>query len=472
MLASLSATAVGVAIVKIAILGAGQVGAPVAEQLALEGHDITVVDRDEERLGQLGERLDIQTVGGHASYPDVLERAGLGAADMVLAVTGVDEVNMVAWHMAETLFHTPTKLARLRAPQYLTHPELFNREAIPVDYIISPEQVVTESIHRLIQHPGALQVVDFAEGRVRLVGVRADRDGPLVGHQLQELGHQMPKVDTRVAAIYRRGEAIIPEGPTVIEEGDEVFFIAAREHIGGVLTSLRGKEETVRGIVIVGGGKIGSSLAQALERSAVQVKLIDNNAERAAQVAGDLKHALVLHGNGADEELLREENIGAMDMFVAVTNDDEANILSSMLAKQMGLQRAVTLINRGAYVDLVQQTGIDVAVSPHQATIGRILAHVRRGDVAMVHSLRRGAAEAIEVLAHGDAATSKVIGRRLDEIGLPRGVTIGAIVRGEQVLVAHRHVVIEPEDHVVLFLVDKRRIPQVEKLFQVGLEFF
>jgi len=458
--------------VKIAILGAGQVGAPVAEQLALEGHDVTVVDADAERINQIGERLDIQTVVGHAAYPTVLEQAGLGAADMVLAVTAADEINMVACQMAETLFHTPTKLARLRAPEYLSHPELFNRDAFPVDYIISPEQVVTDSIHRLIEHPGALQVVDFAGGRVRLVGVRAEPFGPLVGHQLQELRHQMPGVDTRVAAIYRRGQAIIPEGPTVIEEGDEVFFIAAREHIQGVLTSLRGAEEIVRGVVIVGGGKIGSALAEALERTPVQVKLIDHNPGHASRVAAELKHTLVLQGDGADEELLREENIGAMDMFVAVTNDDEANILSSMLAKQMGVQRAVTLINRGAYVDLVQQTGIDVAVSPHQATIGRILAHVRRGDVAMVHSLRRGAAEAIEVLAHGDASTSKVIGKRLDEVRLPRGVTIGALVRGDRVLIAHRHVVVEPEDHVILFLVDKRKIAQVEKLFQVGLGFF
>ncbi|MFA9459267.1 Trk system potassium transporter TrkA [Thiohalorhabdus methylotrophus] len=457
---------------KIVILGAGQVGSPVAEQLALEGHDVTVVDQDGERLSALGERLDIQTVAGQAAYPHILEEAGMGAADMVLAVTATDEVNMVACQMAETLFHTPTKLARLRAPEYLSHPELFNREAFPVDFIISPEQVVTDSIHRLIEHPGSLQVVDFAGGRVRLVGVRADADGPLVGHQLQELRHRMPGVDTRVAAIYRRGQALIPEGQTVIEEGDEVFFIAAREYIQSVLRTLRAVEGTVRGVVIVGGGKIGSSLAKALERTPVQVKLIDHNASHAAKVAAGLKNTLVLHGDGADEELLREENIGDMNVFVAVTNDDEANILSSMLAKRMGVQRAVTLINRGAYVDLVQQTGIDVAVSPHQATIGRILAHVRRGDVAMVHSLRRGAAEALEVLAHGDASTSRVIGKRLDEIRLPKGVTIGAIVRGDQVLIAHRHVVIEPEDHVILFLVDKRKIVQVEKLFQVGLGFF
>ena len=457
---------------KIVILGAGQVGAPVAEQLALEGHDITVVDRDTARLNRLGERLDIQTVSGHASYPEVLEQAGTAAADMVLAVTAADEVNMVACQMAETLFHTPTKLARLRASEYLTHPELFNSAAVPVDFIISPEQLVTDYIHRVLENPGALQVVDFAGGRVRLVGVYADADGPLVGHQLQELRQQMPGVDTRVAAIYRRGEAIIPEGPTVIEEGDEVFFIAAREHIQSVLTALRTAESAVRGVVIVGGGRIGSALAQALERTPVHVKLIDHNPAHAAQVAGNLKNTLVLQGDGADEELLREENIGAMDVFIAVTNDDEANILSSMLAKRMGVRRAVTLINRSAYVDLVQQTGIDVAISPHQATIGRILAHVRRGDVAMVHSLRRGAAEALEVLAHGDAATSKVIGRRLDEVNLPRGVTVGAIVRGDEVVVAHRHVVIEPEDHVILFLVDKDKIPQVEKLFQVGLGFF
>lgn len=457
---------------KIVILGAGQVGSPVAEQLAIEGHDITVVDHRAAAVGELTERLDIKGVTGHAAYPSVLEEAGMAAADMVLAVTAADEVNMVACQMAESLFHTPTKLARVRSREYLARPELFNRESFPVDYIISPEQVVTDYIHRIIENPGALQVVDFAHGRVRLVGVRAEADGPLVGHQLQELRHQMPGVDTRVAAIYRQGDAIIPEGPTVIEEGDEVFFIAAREHIQGVLSSLRGRESGARGVMVVGGGMIGSALAEILEKSPVQVKLIDHNPEHAGQVAAKLRHTVVLQGDGADEDLLREENIGQMDLFVAVTNDDEANILSSMLAKQLGVGRAITLINRSAYVDLVQSTGIDVAVSPAQATIGRILAHVRRGDVAMVHSLRRGAAEAIELLAHGDASTSKVVGRRLDQVRLPRGVTIGAIVRGDEVLIAHRHVVIEPEDHVILFLVDKRKIADVEKLFQVGLEFF
>ncbi len=483
---------------KIVILGGGQVGSPVAEQLAAENHDITVVDHQPEVLGELGERADLRTVTGHACYPQILEEAGMAAADMVLAVTAADEVNMVACQMAESLFHTPTKLARLRAQEYLTHPELFNRESFPVDHIISPEKIVTDYILRIIEQPGALQVMDFAQGRVRLVGVRADRDGPLVGHQLRDIGPQerqghdiranrrrvpfqrtregpssygLPILNTRVAAIYRGGQAIIPEGDTVIEEADEVFFIAAREKIQEVLKALRSEQKAAHQAIIVGGGRIGGALAQVLEHSAIQVKVIESHRQRAAQLAAELGHTLVLQGDGTDEELLREENIRAMDLFVAVTNDDEANILSSMLAKQLGVSRVITLIKRGAYVDLIQRTGIDVAVSPTQGTIGRILAHVRRGDVAMVHSLRRGAAEAIEVLVHGDSSTSRVVGRRLDELRLPNGVSVGAIIRGNEVKIAHHDVVIQPDDHVILFVVDKKRIAQVEKLFEVGLGY-
>jgi len=455
---------------KIIILGAGQVGSSVAMALVSEANDITVVDSESQCLQALQDRLDLRTVVGHASHPEVLKRAGAEDADMILAVTNSDETNMVACQVAYTLFHTPTKIARVRARDYLNHPQLFTQEALPIDVLISPEQVVIDYVQRLIEHLGALQVLDFAGGRVQLVAVRAYYGGPLVGHELRELRNHMPGVDTRVAAIFRRGKPIIPEGSTVIEADDEVFFIAARKHIRLVMSELRKLDKPTKRIVIAGGGNIGRGLAKALEGD-YQVKLIDHNPGRSRQIAEELTKTIVLLGDAADGELLLEENIENTDVFCAVTNDDEANILSAMLAKRLGARKVMSLINRAAYVDLVESGDIDIAISPQQATIGGLLAHVRRGDVVVVHSLRRGAAEAIEAVAHGDSKTSKVVGRAIQDIKLPSGANIGAIVRNDEVLIAHRNTVIESEDHVILFLVDKRRIAEVERLFQVGITF-
>ncbi|HEB67965.1 MAG TPA: Trk system potassium transporter TrkA [Gammaproteobacteria bacterium] len=455
---------------KILILGAGQVGSSLAENLASEANDITIVDRNEQVLAQLRDRLDLRTVTGRGSHPDVLRAAGAEDADMLVAVTDSDETNMVACQVAYTIFHTPTKIARVRAVEYLNYKKLFRPEALPIDFLISPEQIITEYIQRLIEHPGALQVLDFADGRVQLVGVKAYYGGPLVGHELRTLREHIPGVDMRVAAIYRRDRAILPEGHTVIEPGDEVFFIAASRDIMKVMAELRRLDKPYRRIMIVGGGNIGKRVAKALE-SRYQVKLIDHNIERTDVLSNELDRTIVLQGDAADEELLLEENIDKTDVFCALTNDDEANILSAMLAKRLGARKVMSLINRAAYVDLIQSGDIDIAISPQQATIGSLLTHIRRGDVVKVYSLRRGAAEAIEAIAHGDRNTSKVVGRRIEELKLPPGTTIGAIVRGKDVIIAHHDTVIEPEDHVILFLVDKSRIREVEKLFQVGITF-
>ena len=455
---------------KIIVLGAGQVGSTVAENLASEANDITLVDQDAARLRVLQDHLDVRTVVGNASHPEILARAGAEDADLILAVTSSDETNMVACQVAYTLFHTPTKIARVRAAEYLEHPALFGSNALPVDVHISPEQLVTDYIQRLIETPGALQVLDFANGKVRLVAVKAYHGGPLVGHALRELPSHMPAIDTRVAAIFRRGSAIVPEGDTVIQVDDEVFFVAAAQHIGSVMGELRRRDRAVRRIMLAGGGNIGLRLAQTLERG-YHVKLVEYDPARARRLSERLDHAIVLHGDAADEELLREENIDGTDVFCAVTNDDQINILSAMLAKQMGARKVMALINRGAYVDLVQSDLVDIAISPQQTTISGLLAHVRRGDVVAVHSLRRGAAEAIEAVAHGDRRTSKVVGRAVGEIRVPPGTTIDALVRGEEVVIAHHDTVIEAGDHVILFLIDKKRIAEVERLFQVGITF-
>lgn len=456
---------------KIIILGAGQVGATLAEHLAYEQNDITVVDIDSDRLRELQDRLDIGTVAGHASYPDVLERAGAQDADLLIAVTNSDEINMVACQVAYSLFRTPTKISRIRSSLYLENQKLFSNEAIPIDVIISPELLVTQYIKRLIEYPGALQVLDFAGGKVQLVAVRAYYGGPIVGNELREIRSHMPNIDTRVAAIFRRDHAIMPVANTVVEADDEVFFIASRDNIVPVMSELRRLDSPYKRILIAGGGNIGERLAEAIEGQ-YQVKLIEQSYARCRKLSESLRRSIVLNGNASDKELLIAEGIEEVDVFCALTNDDEANIMSSMLAKRLGAKKVITLIANPAYVDLVQGGEIDIAISPQQITMGSLLTHVRRGDVSSVHSLRRGAAEALEVIAHGDARSSKVVGKRLDEIEKVEGSTIGAIVRGEEVLIAHRYLVVEPEDHLIVFLTDKSKIKQVENMFQVGFTFF
>jgi len=456
---------------KIIILGAGRVGASVAENLASEANDVTVVDEDEAVLEDLKTRFDIRTVKGHASHPETLMSAGGEDADMILAVTRNDETNMIACQVAYTLFHTPTKIARVRSVEYLNHPRLFVQEALPVDVLISPEQLVTDYIERLIEHPGALQVLDFAGGRVQLVAVRAYHGGPLVGHELSDLKKHMPGIDARVASIFRQGKPIALGGETIIEVDDEVFFLAARKHIRAVMSEMRKTEKPVKRVILAGGGNIGTRLATAIEHQ-YQVKIIERNEDHARALSENLDKAMVLLGDAADKELLLEENIESTDVFCALTNDEEANILSAMLAKRLGARKVMSLINRASYVDLVQSETIDVAISPQQATIGSLLTHIRRGDVVVVHSLRHGAAEAIEAVAHGDRDSSRVVGRAIEEIKLPPGTTIGAIVRGEEVIIAHHDTVIESDDHVILFLSDKKCTEEVERLFQVGVTFF
>jgi trk system potassium uptake protein TrkA len=456
---------------KIIILGAGRVGASVAANLASEANDVTVVDEDEAVLDDLKTRFDIRTVRGHASHPETLMQAGGEDADMIIAVTRNDETNMIACQVAYTLFHTPTKIARVRSVEYLNYPRLFAQEALPVDVLISPEQLVTDYIESLIEHPGALQVLDFAGGRVQLVAVRAYHGGPLVGHELSNLKKHMPGIDARVASIFRQGKPITPRGDTIIEVDDEVFFLAARKHIRAVMSEMRKTEKPVKRVILAGGGNIGTRLAAAIENR-YQVKIIEYDEDCAKRLSETLDKTMVLLGDAADEELLLEENIENVDVFCALTNDEEANILSAMLAKRLGARKVMSLINRASYVDLVESETIDVAISPQQATIGSLLTHIRRGDVVVVHSLRRGAAEAIEAVAHGDRDSSRVVGRAIEEINLPRGTTIGAIVRGEEVIIAHHDTVIESDDHVILFLSNKKCIQEVESLFQVGVTFF
>jgi trk system potassium uptake protein TrkA len=458
---------------KIIIIGAGQVGGTLAENLVGERNEITLIDTNSETLRELQDKMDLQVVIGHGTHPDILKQAGAEDAELVIAVTSDDSTNMIACQICYSLFNTATKIARIRSGKILKYKkQLFTSDNIPVDHVIAPEDLVTRDIARLIDYPGALQVLEFAKGKVSLVAVKAYYGGLLVGHALSTLRKHIPNVDTRVAAIYRNGRPIRPLGTTIIEADDEVFFIAASIHIRAVMNELQKLEPAYKRIMIAGGGNIGAGLARLLEKNH-QVKLIERTPGRANYLASELNDTLVFVGDSSDQELLMEEQIDQFDVFIAVTNDDEANIMSSLLAKRLGVRKAMVLIQRSAYTDLVHGSDIDIAVSPQHATISALLTHVRKGSIDNVYSLRGGAAEAIEIVAKGDANSSKVIGRTIDSLKLPPGTTIGAIVRDDEVLIAHSDTKILTEDHVVLFLVNKRYISDVEKLFYVDpLQFF
>lgn len=457
---------------KIVILGGGQVGGTLAENLVGEDNDITVIDTDSARLESLAELHDIRTIEGHASHPRVLRQAGCEDADMLIAVTPSDETNMLACQIAYTLYRTPKRIARIRSKEYSDYKDkLFHKDDIPVDHLISPEQQVTDYIKRLVDYPGALQVMEFAGGRASLVAVRAYYGGKLVGHAISTLKSHMPNVETRVAAIFRQGQAIRPMGTTIIEAGDEIFFIADTRYVRMVMEEMQKLEHQYRRVMIAGGGNVGAGLAAQLEENH-RVKLIERDKDRAEKLNETLQNTTILQGDASDERLLTEEHIEDMDVFIAVTNDDEANIMSAMLAKKLGAKKTMVLIQRQAYVDLVQDNVIDIAISPQRATVSALLSLIRKGDIVNAYSLRKGAAEAIEAIAHGDEKTSKVIGRTIDEIKLPPGTTIGAIVRGNEVLIAHDDTVLQADDHVILFLVDKKYIREVERLFQPSALFF
>ena len=458
---------------KILILGAGQVGASVAAALTDENNDITVVDNDAQRLEDLSERLDLRTVLGHASLPSVLDAAGANDAELVIAVTSSDEVNLIACQVADILFKTPTKIARLRRTEYLEHPELVQGRGSSVDVSISPELLVCKYVQRLIEHPGALQVLDFAEGKVQMVAVRTIAGGVLVGKPISQLNECLPLgIDMRVAAIYREGRAIIPTPVTEIEVDDEVFFLVQQRDIHAVMDALRPKSKPIRRILIAGGGNIGVSLAKALE-DRFGVKLLERSKERTRAIAEMLQNTIVLVGDCTDEDLLREENIDQTDIYCALTNDDESNILSSMMAKRLGCPRVIALINRPAYAELVEGgSSIDSAVSPQQITLGTLLTFIRSGTMVRVHSLRRGMAEAIEAVALGDARTSRVIGRSLEELELPPSANVVGVIRGEKLLIAHHDVTVQPDDHLIVFLHDKRELHQLEALFRTDATWF
>jgi trk system potassium uptake protein TrkA len=450
----------------ILILGAGQVGSTTAKQLAKEeDNEITIVDTDLEKLNKLSNTTDLRVVEGSASYPNILKAAGADTADMLIALTSSDEVNMIACQIASTLYNTQTKIARIRASEYSDKQELFSESDIPVDHYINPEELITNYIAELIQHPGAFQVLDFAEGRMRMVGVRTKQQGFLVGNPISALHQHLGNDQVRIAAIYRDGDIINIDGNTIVQEKDEVYFIASPDDIDDLIIEFNQDHERVRSVMIAGGGKIGLKLAARLERNN-QVKLIEKSVERAKELAEQLEKTIVLKGDAADDVLLTEENVNNTDVFVAVTNSEEANLLSSMVAKKLGTKKVFALINKASYSGLAEAETIDVTFSAEEITTSALLSHVRKGDVVKVHTLKRGNAEALEAIAH-DSEDSKVVGKSIEEIVLPEGSFITAVVSNKgQIRAVHHTTIIQPDDHVIVFISNRESVVEIETLFE------
>ncbi len=450
---------------KILILGAGMTGSSVAEAFANEENDIVVVDFRQELLDALKDRFDIATVTGNAAHPSVLEQAGIDNTDMVIAVTDSDETNMLACLIIKALHPRPKTIARVRAIDYLKRPGLFGVEGLPIDMVISPEHIVMQSIRNLVEFPGALHVSEFAGGLVRLFSVKVVKNGFLTGKKIRTLKERLSDSKTRVVAIFREGKPLCVSGDISIETDDEVFFVAPSQEVKRVLKALDKLEAPIKRVIIAGGGHIGKRLALALEKDH-QVKLIEKDPVRAHKMANELNHTTVLLGDCSNENLLLDESINSTDLFCAITDNDGVNIVSASLAKSLGARKTICLLNQNSYIKLVPGTGIDVTVLPNQETLGSILKHVRRGDVAQVTSLCGGTAEAIEAIAHASDEENSVVGRSVDSIKFPAGIVMGALIRNNEVISIHHDTVFAENDHVVMFAMDKKLVSNIEQTFK------
>jgi trk system potassium uptake protein TrkA len=457
---------------KVIVCGAGQVGFNIAHYLAGESNDVTVIDQRPDLIRKITDTLDVQAILGHASHPSVLEQAGAGDADMIIAVTHADEVNMVACQVAHSLFNVPTKIARIRSQTYLQPmwAALFNREHLPIDVIISPEIEVARAITRRLGVPGAIDVIPMAGDKVRLIGVRCDQQTPLINTPLRQLTVLFPDLNIVIIGIVRDGRPIVPTAEDQMLDGDEVYFVVDTQHVPRALDAFGREGQEARKIVIFGGGNVGLFLAQQIEEEhpAASVKVIEADKERAEYVAKSLHRAVVLHGDVLDPEILTEAGVAHAEAVVSVTNDDETNILASLLAKRYGARRSMSLINKTTYSALMGPLGIDVVVSPRAITVSNILQHVRRGRIHAVHSLHEGFGELIEADA---LETSSLVGKPLREVKLPNGVLLGAVVRNGAVISPRGTTVIQAGDRVVLFAASEA-VKKVEKMFSVRLEYF
>ncbi|MEW4983602.1 MAG: Trk system potassium transporter TrkA [Cycloclasticus sp.] len=451
---------------RIVILGAGRVGFTVASNLSNENIDITLIDKSQSVIDAVCERLDVSAICGNVSHPDVLESAGIKQADIVIAATDSDETNMMACQVAHHLFQVPKKIARVRAKTFLdVQEQLFNADAIPIDIIINPENEIVQFIKNLILHPGSQQVLSFANGAISLVETKCNRGDLLIGKSLNDLTSLLHGVYARIALVYRKGKIIIPDYQSIIEESDRVFFIAPSENIQQVLSLLFNQDKAYKRLIIAGGGRIGLGLAKELENT-LQVKIITKSSQKAYELSEQLDHSIVLSGDATDEAFLLDENINRTDVFCTLTSDDETNILCSMLAKSLGAKVVMSLVDRNAYMSMVDNGSIDNVIYPQHTTIGKILSQVRQGDISSVHSLLRGKAEAFETTIKSNGKKNTLIGKAIRDIKLPHGSLVIGMVRNNASIPAKQDVIINEGDQLIIFIADKSLVPQVEAIFQ------
>ncbi|WP_353641232.1 Trk system potassium transporter TrkA [Mesorhizobium sp. WSM2239] len=457
---------------RIIICGAGQVGYGIAERLAAEKNDISIIDTSPELIQAVRDSLDVRGFVGHGSHPEVLEKAGAQQADMIIAVTLYDEVNIVACEVAHALFNVPMKVARIRSQSYLQphYQDLFSRDHLPIDVIISPELEVGEMVLRRIALPGATDVVRFAENKVAMVAIECLEDCPVINTPLAQLSELFPDLPATVVGVTRNGKLFIPRSADQLVAGDLAYVVTTKDQVRRTLGLFGHEEQEATRIVIAGGGNIGLFVAKTIEKrqNRTKVKMIEHGRERAVAIADELRRTVVLNGSALDQKLLLEADIQEADLMIALTNNDQVNILSSVMAKRLGCKSNLALINNPAYLDMTKSVGIDATVNPGTVTVSRILQHVRRGRIRAVHSIQRGVAEIIEAEA---LETSPLVGPFLRELDLPDGMRIGAIYRDGEVIKPSGSLRIKPKDRVVIFAL-AHAVKQVEQMFRVSLEFF
>lgn len=452
---------------RIIIIGAGEVGFQAAARLAVENKEVVVIDRNPEALKRVSEHLDVQTMLGSGSSPQLLEQAGVSSADILLAVTDSDEINLVACFFATSLAPKITKLARIRSSDYTRYDKLLGGESLGIDKIINPDTEVVNTILRLLSVPGAVEINEFADGKIQLVGIQLPENSPLSGVKLMQLPEHIGDVQMVVAALVRENELIIPMGGDRIKPGDTVYLAFAKADQQRVLDLFGVQSQPIHRVLIVGGGNIGRNLAHALDNKNYHTRLIDTCQTTCEDLSGELDRVIVLHGDGTDQELLQEENVGEMDLVVAVTGDEEMNILSCLLAKRMGARKTITRINNFAYMPLIQPIGIDHLVSPRLSAINTLLHHVRRGKVISTASIKGEEAEALEAIAQ---ERSDVTGKAVKDIKFPKGALILCFQRGEEVIIPRGDTVIQPQDRLII-LSTRKNIPKVEAALDVKVEF-
>jgi len=452
---------------RVIICGADQVGRSIAAYLSKEDNEVTIVDDQKNIVAQITDDMDVNTIAGHPSNPDVLKAAGANDADMIIAVTNQDEVNMVACQIGHSLFGIPKKIARIRLQNYLdpAWSNLFSRAHMPIDVIVSPEQIVAQDIYNRLSIPGTTSVVHLADGKVHLIGVLCQEECPLLNTQFSQFAALFPDLDFRIVYLRRNNKNIIPDGNEMLEVGDEAYIVVNTKHLRRVMSAFGHHEKEARRIIISGGGNIGTSLIRRLQtfHRGMQIKVIERNEERARFLSEEMSNILVLHGDTLARGLLDEASVRSAEAYVALTNDDETNILGSLLAKQYGCERTVTLVNNNVYYPLVGPLGIDVMVSPRSIIVSNIMQHVRRGRIKGIHNIRDGYSEVIEIEV---SDVSRVVNKKTSDLDLPLEVVIAAVVRGDEVIMGAEDLVLKTKDRVIIWTT-RDKAAWVEKIFTV-----